>query len=104
MDPEAWKSLTSQAFDRQGKLWRCVQNYWYGFIRSEDGTTDTPLIWGYDKGKPTDVFSESIFFVYDFQIDHVTNIQVALDGQSKNLGLKPNHFSLAYLDRIGKTY
>ena len=104
MDPESWQSLTSQAFDRQGKLWRCVQNYWYGFIRSEDGTTNTPFIWDYDKGTPTDVFSETIFYVYDFQTDHVTNIQVALDGQSKNLGLKPNHFSLAYLDRIGKTY
>ncbi len=104
MDPEIWKGLYTQTFDRQGKLWRTVQNYWYGFIRSEDGTTDTPFVWDYDKGKPTDVFSETIFFVYDHQIDHVTNIQVNLEGQAKNLGLKPNHFSLSYLDRIGKSY
>jgi hypothetical protein len=104
MDAESWQSLYSQAFDRQGKLWRTVQNYWYGFIRSEDGTSNTPFVWDYDQGKPTDVFSETIYYVYDHQIDHVTNIQVNLAGQSKNLGLKPNHFSLAYLDRIGKTY
>jgi hypothetical protein len=104
VDPEIWKSLCMEAFDKQGRLWRTVQNYWYGFIRTEDGTTDTPLVYDYDKGKATDVFSETIYYVYDHQIDHVTNIQVNLEGQVKNIGLKPSHFTLAYLERIGKTY
>jgi len=87
VDGVSWKSGFAQAFDKQGKLWKTTQNYFYG----------------YGDGKVLDKLShyETDFYTYDHQLDHASPWHIDFPHRKFNVNFKPKRFSTKYLQRYG---
>ncbi|MCD6353560.1 MAG: hypothetical protein J7M06_05035, partial [Proteobacteria bacterium] len=83
-----WKGGFAQSFDKQGKLWKTTQNYFYG----------------YGDGKNLDLLShyETDFYTYDHQLDRSSPWLPDLPHRKFNVGFKPKRFSTLYLQRYGR--
>jgi len=82
IDPETWQILYSDRYDRQGKLWKVLDQL--GFVTT-----------GYE-GTPVDYFAGNQMI--DIQRTHST---IAIADYSFGLPLNQNMFSLQYLQKHG---
>jgi hypothetical protein len=83
LDGYTWAPLHTGVYDRQGKLWKTIQNYWTKEI-DEDGVI------------------EITFYAYDHQANHASYDNLDFSVCTFNVGYDPDYFSIKHLQRISR--